>query len=269
MTTNLAAKAEQLRALHVPGRPMVLPNAWDAVSARAIEAAGFAAVATSSEAVAGSLGYDDAEGAPVDEVFSAVMRVARSVAVPVTADIEAGYGLAPAELADCLLAAGAVGCNLEDTDHHAGGLIAATLQADRIAELRQAGQAAGVRLVINARVDVFLQADGPPGARLPEAIRRGRLYRAAGADSVYPIMVADEPTIAALIAGIAGPLNIYARPGAPSIARLAELGVARVSYGPWIQRLAMQAVLRTLARILRDEDPFAPHLPGADDDAQG
>jgi 2-methylisocitrate lyase-like PEP mutase family enzyme len=250
---GLAAKAEHLRSLHVPGRPLVLPNAWDAASARAVEAAGFLAVATASTAIAESLGYRDGEGTPVDAMFAAVARVVQAVAVPVTADIEAGYGLPAAELADRLLATGAVGCNLEDTDHRTGGLVDAELQAMWIAELRGS---AGVPIVINARVDVHVRNVGPPEHRLSEAIRRARLYLAAGADCVYPIGVADEPTIAALVAGVGGPLNIYAQPSAPPLARLAELGVARVSYGPWLHRLAMQAVQRALTRIAGGEDPY-------------
>ncbi len=254
MIEGLAAKAEHLRSLHVPGRPLVLPNAWDAASARAVEAAGFLAVATASAAVAESLGYRDGEGTPVDAMFAAVARVVRAVAVPVTADMEAGYELPAAELADRLLATGAVGCNLEDTDHRSGGLVDADLQAVRIADLRRA---ANVPIVINARVDVHLRNVGPPEDRASEAIRRARLYLAAGADCVYPIGVADEPTISALVAGVGGPINVYAQPSAPPLARLAQLGVARVSYGPWLHRLAMQAVQRALARIGGGRDPYA------------
>jgi 2-methylisocitrate lyase-like PEP mutase family enzyme len=253
MMDGLAAKAEHLRSLHVPGRPLVLPNAWDAASARAVEAAGFLAVATASAAIAESLGYRDGEGTPVDAMFAAVARVVGAVAVPVSADMEAGYGLPAAELADRLLATGAVGCNLEDTDHRSGGLVDAELQAGRIAELRGA---ASVPIVINARIDVHLRRVGPPEQRLREAIRRARLYLAAGADCVYPIGVADEPTISALVAGAGGPINIYAQPSAPPLARLAGLGVARVSYGPWLHRLAMQSVQRALIRIGGGGDPY-------------
>lgn len=257
MTATLAAAAERLRSLHVPGRPLVLPNAWDASSARAVEAAGFAAVATSSAALVASLGFEDGEKAPVDLVFEAVGRIARAVSVPVTADLEAGYGLRSDELVERLVAAGAVGFNIEDTDHRQGGLVAADTQAERIAELRAVARSIGVPVVINARVDVFERDEGPAEPQIVEAIRRGRLYIAAGADCVYPIMAADEPTLAALVDGIDGPLNVYARPEAPSLARLAEIGVARVSYGPWIHRLAMRAAVAALARIAGGEDPYA------------
>ena len=281
-----AQRADALRALHVPGQPLVLPNAWDAASARAVQAAGFPAVATASAAIAASLGYEDGEQMPVDELFAAVARIARSVEVPVTADIESGYGCPPEELVARLLAAGAVGCNLEDTDHRAGGLIDASRQADRLAAFREAALKSGVSIVLNARVDVYAhdesildasvknavvpggQLDGEQSgnttaamakrerARLEQAVRRGRLYAAAGADCIYPILVTDDATITALVHGIGAPINIYAQPSAPALPRLAALGVARVSYGPWIQRLAVRATQSILARIRTGESPY-------------
>lgn len=257
MRDTLAAKAELLRSLHVLGHPLLLPNAWDAASARAVEAAGFAAVATGSQAVAESLGFEDGEAAPVDAMLAAVARVAGAVAIPVTADLEAGYGLEAVELIQRLLATGAIGCNLEDTDHrHGGGLVNADDQANWIADVRRAADAAGVPVVVNARVDVFLCGVGTPEDQLVIAIARGCRYRDAGADCVYPIWVVDEAAIAALVQGIGGPVNVYARPEAPSPARLAELGVARISYGPWIHRLAMREASRALAAIRDGVDPY-------------
>lgn len=253
---RLVEQAEELRRLHVPGRPLILPNAWDAASAKAVEAAGFDAVATSSAAVAASLGFADGEGMPVDEMIAAVARLARAVEVPVTVDLEAGYGLGPRELVDALLRAGAVGCNLEDTDHRTGRLVDAEIQAERIGDIREAAASAGVAVVINARVDVF-ERDLPREHQVVEAVARGRRYLAAGADCVYPIMASDEPTIADLVRAIPGPVNVYARPEAPRVPRLAELGVARVSYGPWIHRLAMRGVVRAVERIRDGEDPYA------------
>jgi 2-methylisocitrate lyase-like PEP mutase family enzyme len=253
---GLAAHAQRLRALHVPGRPLVVPNAWDAGSARLIEAAGFAAVATTSSAVSTSLGYEDEERTPADEMFAAIRRISRAVAVPVTADIEAGYGLEPAELAERLLDAGAAGCNLEDTAHGRGELIDADEQCRRIAALRDAAGRAGVPLVINARIDVYVLELGAPTGWAEEAIRRGRLYLAAGADCAFPIMVTDEATIAAFVEAFDGRVNVYARPGAPSLSRLAELGVARVSFGPWIHRLAMRKAEAVLRDIAAGRDPY-------------
>jgi 2-methylisocitrate lyase-like PEP mutase family enzyme len=254
----LERAAEQLRSLHVPGRPLILPNAWDVASARRVEAAGFPVVATGSAAVAASLGFDDHEAAPVDVMLAAVARIAAAVSVPVSADLEAGYGLEPAELVDRLLTAGAVGCNLEDTDHRRNRLVDLDDQARWLAAVRAQADRAGVPIVINARTDVFLRAEGTAAEQRDDAIRRGRRYREAGADCVYPIWVGDEGVIGALVEGIGGPINIYARPEAPSIARLTELGVARISYGPWLHRLALRETDRALAAIREGGDPF-PH----------
>ena len=186
-TDTSSAAAAALRALHVPGRPLVLPNAWDAGTARLVAEAGFPVVATSSAAVAESLGYADHQEAPAAEMFAAAARVVRAVDVPVTVDAEAGYGLPAAEFAARLARTGAVGCNLEDTDHAAGGLAPAGRQAEYLAAVR----AASPDLVINARVDVFVGADDEH-AVLGEAVERARAYVAAGADCVYPILLRDH-----------------------------------------------------------------------------
>ncbi|MBX6386749.1 MAG: isocitrate lyase/phosphoenolpyruvate mutase family protein [Microbispora sp.] len=250
-------KAAALRALHVPGDPVVLPNAWDATTARAVEAAGFPAVATGSDAVAAVLGYRDGQDTPADEMFAAVARIARVVTVPVTADIERGYGLGPAELVERLAAAGAVGCNLEDSDPPTGEMIDAAEQADFLAAVRAAAAEACTDLVINARVDTFIHGSGTPGERLAAAIERGRRYLAAGADCVYPILASDPEVIATLAREIGGPINVMFRPGMPPIRDLAALGVARVSFGPGIHRAAQAFTARMLDTIARGEDPFA------------
>ncbi|MEU4479975.1 isocitrate lyase/phosphoenolpyruvate mutase family protein [Micromonospora sp. NPDC023966] len=217
--TELSRRAAALRALHRPGEPLILPNAWDPGSARAVAAAGFPAVATSSAAVAESLGHADGEATPVAEMFAAVARIAAAVPVPVTADLERGYALRPAELVERLLTAGAVGCNIEDSDPRTGALHDVEEQADLLAGIRAAAGAAGVDLVLNARVDVHLRAYGPASGRLAEAVRRARRYRAAGADSVYPILLADPAQIRDLVAEVDAPVNVMARPGAPGPAR--------------------------------------------------
>lgn len=232
--------------MHHQGRPLVLPNAWDAASAVAFAGAGFPALATTSGGVAESLGSKDFEQLPADDMFAAVARICAAVDVPVTADVESGYGLAPAEVAERLRSAGAVGCNLEETDHAAGGrsLVAAEAQAERLAAVR----AADPDVVLNARVDVFLPRMGiPREAQVEEAVRRGRLYHHAGADCVYPIGVADEEAIAALVAGIPGPLNVLIRPGVPSLDRLAELGVARLTFGSGLFHRAVEAAVAAAA----------------------
>ncbi|WP_327287641.1 isocitrate lyase/PEP mutase family protein [Streptomyces sp. NBC_01198] len=238
---DLRARAERLRELH-RGDMLVLPNVWDAGSAKVVAEAGFPAVATASASVSAMLGHPDGEGAPWQEMFAAAGRVARAVTVPVTVDAEAGYGMKPAELVSRLLETGAVGCNLEDSDHRAGGLVDAGAQAEWLAGVRLAADDAGVPLVINARVDAFLPAGGVPEAdRVAEAVRRGLLYLAAGADCVYPIGMRERDQVAALVAGLPGPVN--ANPGGPlDLATLRELGVARVSYGPRFYRAALAAL---------------------------
>jgi 2-methylisocitrate lyase-like PEP mutase family enzyme len=228
---------DTLRALHKPGQPLVLPNAWDAGTAKLVAAAGFPAVATSSAAVANSLGYEDNEQAPVEEMFAAAARIVRAVTVPVTVDVESGYGLRAEHLVERLLKAGAAGCNIEDTDHHSGGLASARAQAGRLAAIRAAADAAGVPLVLNARIDVFRKARiaGSGAAEadlLPEAIRRAKAYFDAGVDCVYPILLRQADSIRAFVEAVDGrPVNTMYFASAPDPARAAELGVARVSWG--------------------------------------
>lgn len=228
---RLIGHAKTLRDLHT-GEMLVLPNAWDAASARVVVECGYPVVATPSNGIAAMLGYPDGHGAPWQEMFAAAGRVARAVPVPVTVDAEGGYGLPPRELVERLLEIGAVGCNLEDSDHGAGGLIEADAHARWLADVRAAADDAGVPIVINARVDAFLPSGGvPEGERLAEAVRRGRLYRAAGADCIYPIGVGRRSDLASLVGELAGPVNGNVGPEL-DLAALRELGVARVSYGP-------------------------------------
>lgn len=252
MTTDLAdlkARAEQLLALH-HGEMLVLPNVWDATSATIVAEAGFPAVATASAAVSAMLGYPDNEGAPWQEMFAAAGRIARVVTVPLTVDAEAGYGLHPRELVGRLLDIGAAGCNLEDTDHRAGGLVEAGAHAQWLADVRTAAADAGVPIVINARVDAFLPSRGiAEPDRLAEAIRRGRLYREAGADCIYPIGVHEREDIVALVAELPGPINGNTSENL-SLATLREVGVARVSYGPRFYRAAMADLEVAVRRLL-------------------
>ncbi|HET6704198.1 isocitrate lyase/phosphoenolpyruvate mutase family protein [Amycolatopsis sp.] len=248
------SEAGLLRELH-HGKLLVLPNAWNEESASLVVEAGFPVVATSSAAVADALGYEDGERAPWREMFAAVARIARAVPVPVTVDAEAGYGLEPEQLVAELLAAGAAGCNLEDTDHRAGRLVPAAAQADRLAGVRAA---AGAALVVNARIDTFLPASGFSGAeRTAEAIRRGRRYRAAGADCVYPIGVSSAADLGEVVDGVGGPVN--GNTGAElDLATLASLGVARVSFGPRFYRAGFAAMRDGLAELRRAAGPAVP-----------
>ena len=246
-----AEKAAMFRRLH-DERPLVLPNAWDAASARVIELAGARAIATTSAAVSWTLGKGDGEQLDRDEMLGVIRRVARAVTVPVTADVESGYGTGSAEDVAAtvrgVLDAGAVGINLEDS--LVGALLPPDRQADRIRAARAATTAAGKDLVINARVDVYFFGSGSPEARLEETLRRAASYRAAGADCVFVPGVVDPDTIGRLVKGIGGPLNVMAGPGAPTTAELGRLGVARVSVGPAIAQVALEATRRAALELL-------------------
>ncbi|WP_232663168.1 isocitrate lyase/PEP mutase family protein [Pseudonocardia sp. TRM90224] len=235
--TDLKAQAERLRELHT-GEMLVLPNVWDAASAAVVADAGFPAVATASAAVSQMLGFPDGQGAPWQEMFAAAGRVAGAVSVPVTVDAEGGYGMQPRELVDRLLEIGVVGCNLEDTDHSAGGLLDAEPHAQWLADVRAAADDAGVPIVINARVDTFLPGRVDEADRVAEAVRRGRLYREAGAACIYPIGVGRKSDITALVAELPGPVNGNTG-NELDLATLREIGVARVSYGPRFYRTAL------------------------------
>ncbi|MGH8041327.1 MAG: isocitrate lyase/PEP mutase family protein [Rudaea sp.] len=246
---NLATqqrKAQAFRAMHDRSRILLLPNAWDAVSARLFAQAGFTAIATTSGGVAWSLGYADGEHAPREEIIAATARIARSVELPVSADIEAGFGARPAAVADTVRAivdAGAVGINLEDSAPGSHHLRDPEDAAARIDAARKAASATGVDIVINARIDTYLQGQGDDDtARLQDTLRRARVYLAAGADCVYPIGLSDAPTIAAIVKAVNAPINVGARPGMPSLDELARLGVARVSTATRFAALAWSAV---------------------------
>jgi 2-methylisocitrate lyase-like PEP mutase family enzyme len=254
--TDLHDRCDLLRSLHRPGAPLLLPNAWDVATARAVVAAGFPVVATSSGAVAGTLGYEDHEGAPGDEMLAAAARIAHRVDVPVTVDAEAGYGMDPAELVAALRRAGAAGCNLEDTDYAAGGLRDPELHAEWLAAVRQAASADDYPLVINARIDVFLgpyfAGAGGPGTQaelVPDALRRAKTYVEAGVDCVYPIALWEAEPLQEFVAEVQSPVNVIRLPETPSLADLAGLGVARVSWATLLYRAAMAQFDEQLASL--------------------
>jgi len=236
VAVDLASRRERLRSLHVAGEPLVLPNAWDAASARAVVTAGFPVVATTSAGVANALGYEDHQRAPADEMFAAAARIGRAVDVPVTVDSEAGYGLEPAEFVAALREIGAAGCNLEDTDHKSETLREVEEQAAWLRRVREEDET----LVINARIDVFLIGEGD----VDEALRRARAYFDAGADCVYPITLVDRAAVEQFIAQAGGPVNVLADAG--SVGELAELGVARISHGALLYRQTMDQLARSL-----------------------
>src|SRR5262245_9440863 len=251
-------KAEQLRQLHRAPPILVLPNAWDAVSARIFQAEGFPAIATTSAGVAAALGYPDGGVVPAREMIEAIARIARAVEVPVTADIEHAYGATPSAVADNVLrviAAGAVGINIEDCVPGASQLEPLSLQTDKIATIAKAANKAGVRVVINARTDVFLRGFGSPETRLGVAIDRGKAFLAAGADCVFVPGVTSADTVRSLVEGIGGPINILAMKGSPSVSQREALGVARVSVGSGPHRATL-ALTRDIARELKEKGTY-------------
>jgi 2-methylisocitrate lyase-like PEP mutase family enzyme len=241
--SRLRELAATLRELHRPGDPVVLPNAWDPPSARRLAATGAAALATTSVGVAEALGYEDGEVTPGHEMLAAVGRIAAAVELPVTADLEAGYGLSPDELVTGVLEAGVVGLNQEDTDHTSGRMKDPDTHAERLAAIKEAGRRAGVDVVLNARVDSFLRAapDADPDAVVDDAVARGRRYAEAGADCVYPIAARGRAAIRRLVEEIGAPVNIVAVSGGLGRSELAALGVARVSFGGGLAEVALEA----------------------------
>jgi 2-methylisocitrate lyase-like PEP mutase family enzyme len=253
MTSIRAAEAAAtLRSLSEAG-VLVLPNAWDAGSARLIERAGARAIATTSGGVSWSLGKPDGEGITREEQVAVVARIVAAVRVPVSADIEGGYGPDPADVADtvrAVVAAGAGGVNLEDSRRD-GTLFSAEEQALRIAAARGAAADAGAPgIVINIRTDVFLFGIGAPSGRLGDVVARARSYAAAGADGLFVPGAVDEQTIRALVAGSALPINVMAGPGAPSVGELTAMGVRRISLGTALAEAAYLLTERAATEIL-------------------
>lgn len=244
----LADRALRLRALHRDGPLLVLPSVWDAASAQAAVAAGFPAVATASAAIAAAIGRPDQEGLGVHQMLDAVERIAAAVDVPVTADLESGYGLDPAALVDGLLDVGAVGLNLEDSDHAGGGRLRGADEQQRLlAAVRAAADASGIPVVLNARCDLLLRRDGDPATRLARTIARLEGYAAAGADVLYPIGARDPDDLRTLATALPRPVNALADPG-DDLAALAATGVRRVTFGPYLQRATMDAMAGLLGR---------------------
>ena len=247
-STSLRNGCDRLRSLHQPGKPLLLPNVWDVATARAVVKAGFPVVATTSWGVSAVLGYDDHEVAPAAEMLAAAARISRCVGVPVTVDAEAGYGMEPAALVAALREAGAAGCNLEDTeytpgvphDHAAGTLQDPNQHANWLRSVRQAAEELDYPLVINARVDNFLSpfiAGAEPKSQrklVPDALERASAYLEAGADCVYPIALWEPEALSRFMSEVRGPVNISRVPQISSVANLAALGVARVSWALYL-----------------------------------
>jgi len=266
--TAQGRKAEELRKLHGGPRVLVLPNAWDVASARVLEELGYPAIATTSAGVAFALGYPDGQRLSRDEMLAVVARIARAVRVPVTADMEAGYGITPkdmAETARAIVAAGAVGLNLEDvTGDTESSQVETSLQVEKIGAIREASASAslGVSLVINARTDVYLMPIGPEATRFERTVERLRAYRAAGADCVFAPGVKERELIKKLVKAVAAPLNILVTPGCPSIPELQKIGVARASVGSGVMRSTL-GLVRRIGKELLETGTYSTVFEGA------
>src|SRR2546428_1925486 len=255
--TSQRDQAEAFRRLHREGGILVPPDAGDGLPARRTGGGGSAPIATSSAGGGWARGYAEGERISRGEMLAVVRRIASSASVPVTADMEAGYGPTPeaaAETARGVIAAGAVGLNLEDGTND-GRLVDVGLQQDRIRAMREAGAAAGVPLVINARTDAFEVKDWAPTERLTAAVRRAHAYRAARADCLFVPHVSDAATIGRLAREIEGPLNVIAGPPAPAIPELERLGVRRASLGPRVVQAAL-GLVRRAATELREHGTY-------------
>jgi 2-methylisocitrate lyase-like PEP mutase family enzyme len=245
----LQERATALKALHVPGTPVVLPTVWDAWSAKLAVDAGFAALTVGSHPVADSVGKADGEGMSLDDLTDRVAQITGAVDVPISVDVESGYGETAQRLIDGLLEAGAVGLNIEDTVHKEGKRLRTPEEhAALVGELRKASDAAGVHVVINARTDLFIRNDGDDADRVDRAIARLTLAADAGADSLYPVGRHDDDTMRRLTSELPLPVNAIALPDADDPSSFGPLGVGRISFGPFFQRVLSGHAETLLAR---------------------
>ena len=245
----LKERAQTLLALHQPGNPVVLPTVWDAWSARLAADAGFAALTVGSHPMADSVGKADREGLTFDDVITRVKQITAAVDVPVSVDIESGYGQSPTRLITGLLEAGAVGLNIEDTVHSEGGRLRSSSEhAELVGALRKAADATGVHVVVNARTDLFLRQDGDESDRVERAIARLKESAAAGADSLYPVGRHDPDTLRRLASELPLPINAIALPDQDDPASFGPLGVGRISFGPFLQGALSGRAKEILAR---------------------
>jgi 2-methylisocitrate lyase-like PEP mutase family enzyme len=245
----LQERAQALLALHQPGNPVILPTVWDAWSARLAVDAGFAALTVGSHPLADSIGKADQEGMTFEDVLTRVKQITAAVDVPISVDIESGYGESPTRLITGLLDAGAVGLNIEDTVHSEGGRLRSSSEhAELVGALREAADAAGVHVVINARTDLFLRQDGDESDRVDRAITRLKESAAAGADSLYPVGRHDPDTLRRLATELPLPINAIALPDQSDPASFGPLGVGRISFGPFLQAALSGRAKEILAR---------------------
>jgi len=258
-------KAEDFRSLHRGRRILILPNGWDVPSARVFEDAGFPAVATSSAGMMVSLGYPDGEVIDRQEMVSAVRRIAKVLVIPLSADVVAGFGATPKEVAATVrsvIEAGAIGINIEDFVHATKELYAVEKQVEKLKAIKALGESMRIPLVINARTDALRYAPGDPESKLKEAIRRGLAYRDAGADCVYPMGLTDAASISLFVKALNSPVNVMVRRGLPPLEELERLGVARLSFGPTASYAAM-GLLKRAAREVLEKGTYESLVEGA------
>ncbi|GFG53075.1 phosphonomutase [Mycolicibacterium agri] len=245
----LSKRAEAFLELHRPGNPVVLPTVWDAWSAKLATDAGFAALTVGSHPLADSVGKSDSEGMTFDDVVTRVAQITAAVDVPISVDIESGYGEDPARLIDGLLEAGAVGLNIEDTVHGEGGRLRSSSEhAEFVGALRSAADAAGVHVVINGRTDLFLRKDGDEADRVDRAVARLTEAADAGADVLYPIGFHEPEALRRMTSELPRPVNAIAFPDRDDPASFGPLGVARISFGPFLQAALSAHAKDLLAR---------------------
>jgi 2-methylisocitrate lyase-like PEP mutase family enzyme len=261
-----AEKAEQFRKLHGGPQILVLPNSWDVASARILEELGFPAIATTSAGIAFSLGYPDGQRVSRAQMLEVVSRIAHAVRVPVTADMESGYGTTVKEMSEtakALVAAGAIGLNLEDvTGDDERSHVDLKLQMEKISAIREVSASLGVRLVLNARTDIYLMPIGPAKTRFDRTVERLRAYHQAGADCLFAPGVSNGDTIAALVKAVPGPLNILISPSCPPLAELEKMAVARASTGSGAMRATL-GLLRRIGTELKESGSYSVLQDGA------
>jgi 2-methylisocitrate lyase-like PEP mutase family enzyme len=270
-TKRQAEKTEQLRKLHHGPRILVLANAWDVASARVMEELGYPAIATTSAGVAAALGYPDGQRISRQEMLEVIGRIARAVHVPMTADVESGYGTTVPEMietAKALIAAGAVGMNLEDvTGDDESSLVDIPFQVEKIRAICDVSASLGIPLVVNARTDIYLMPIGPEATRFERTVERLRAYRKAGADCLFAPGVADRETISKLVKALGAPLNILVSRDCPTLKELEKLGVARASTGSALMRASLGIAQRIGKELMENgsyESLFASSIPYAD-----
>jgi 2-methylisocitrate lyase-like PEP mutase family enzyme len=235
------------------------------ISARIIEELGFPAIATTSAGIAATLGYPDGQKISREEMLGVVARIAKAVHVPVTADVEAGYGVTIDDMTQtvkAVVAAGAVGMNLEDvTASDEDSQVDLALQVEKIRAIRRATESLGVPLVLNARTDTYLLPIGPVETRFDRTVVRLRAYREAGADCLFAPGLKDPDTIAKLVRAVSGPLNILLMPGMPTLRELENMGVARASAGSGVMRATL-GLTRRIAKEMLEAGTYASMLEG-------